>query len=278
MTSSMRQVAAVTPHLAPRGPFGLPRQWWSSPIKATRRIGQSLVLRWLRQYEVVVHFGGSRVVVDLRTPLGLQLYRYGYWEDTLDHICKALAPGGIFIDGGANIGLMSVVGAQRVGSAGRVISLEPASATRRLLERNVVLGHHANVIVLPWALGEKTEQRQFTVIPDHLGLSSFSPSSVERGFVTTVTVRPLDEIVEPEEDRRVRLVKLDVEGAELAALKGARRLLARSQAEWLVEVDDAELRRQGASAREVFALFHAHGFTHRHLQPPNVLFSPGICP
>ena len=76
--------------------------------------------------------GRSRIIADLRTALGLGLYRYGgVTAPELALLRDRLGPGDTFVDGGANVGLFTLVAAARVGPAGRVISFEPAEHTRR---------------------------------------------------------------------------------------------------------------------------------------------------
>jgi hypothetical protein len=58
----------------------------------------------------------------------------------------------------------------------------------------------------------------------------------------------------------VRLIKLDLEGAETAALRGAQRLLREIGPDFLVELEPEHLARQGTSAAEVIGLFEAHGY------------------
>jgi FkbM family methyltransferase len=220
-----------------------------------------------------VPFGATRIEADLTTPLGLKIYRYGHWDEVQKYIDAVLFPGDIFIDGGANIGMMTIIGAHRVGPTGHVIALEPAELTRKVLEHNVAVGNHANVTVLPWALGEREEDRPFVVMSDNAGLSSFSPEHPEQGTVTTVSVRTLDQIIESVDASKIRLIKLDLEGGEVAALRGARRVLEESRAEFIVEVEPQHLGRQGADTDELYALFEQYGLRPSPLSGPNVLFS-----
>jgi FkbM family methyltransferase len=221
--------------------------------------------------KAVVSFGATRVVADLETPLGLRLYRYGHWDGVLDQISTILHPGDIFIDGGANVGLMTVVAAQRVGDAGRVIALEPAEPARRILEHNVAVGGHSNVTILPWALADKAGKRSF-VIRKYMGGSSFSPLDARGGTVVTVDVRTLDEVAAAEHAEHARLVKLDLEGAEVAALRGGRDLLARGCADFIVENEPAVLREQGVQTHELFSLFEEFRYMPCALNGPNILF------
>jgi FkbM family methyltransferase len=67
--------------------------------------------------------------------------------------------------------------------------------------------------------------------------------------------RPLDEWIPREEWPRVRLIKCDIEGAELAALRGARGILAAARPAVFCEVNDEFCRRYGHRAGDVFQFF-----------------------
>jgi len=199
------------------------------------------------------------------------LYRYPFWVDEFQVLHDRLGHGDVFIDGGANIGLFTLVAAKQVGPLGRVIAVEPGPVCSSL-ERNVELNLFDNVDIVQVALGSTSSVRTLTVFEgDCAGLSSFAPG-ITGGVSMDVPVRRLDDLVPPELVRRVRLVKLDLEGAEVDALRGATRLLETSRADFLVEVEPAHLSRQGASSDqllEFFRDFDRSDFT----DSPNVLFT-----
>lgn len=251
----------------------LPPEWREHPFRGSRRILQSLVRRRLGRSHVVVPFAGTRIGVDLQTPFGLGLYRYRYWDDVLDKILAVLQPGDTFIDGGANVGMMAIAAASRVGASGRVIALEPATLTRKALTRNVALGGHTNVTVLPQALGDRAGTRPFVIMDQHPEFSSFCPEHPEDGTLTTVEVCTLDDLVTTQALHHVRLVKLDLEGAEVAALRGAHRLLAQGEAAFIVENEPAHLRRQGVDTDDLYSLFGKYDYAPHPLRNPNVFFS-----
>lgn len=203
--------------------------WRERPLTTAWRVATSLVRRsspTLRRI-VVAHDGGrSRIVADLGTPLGLMLYRYGLRDRDLEIVGRLLSPGDVFVDGGANVGLFSLVAASRVGSSGRVLAFEPASETRAALAENVRLNEFAWVEVRSEALAETSRSADlFTFVGGAAGLSSFAPERTEGSRVERVATLRLDDAVPPELRHRVALVKLDVEGAEVAALRGGRALI-----------------------------------------------------
>ncbi len=247
-------------------------------IAAAPRIAASLARRRLGRWDAIVPFdsGRSRLVADLRTPLGLALYRYpGYWDSDFQ-VLDELRPGDVFLDCGANIGLFTLVAASRVGPAGHVVSFEPARAARDALTRNVGVSGHGNVTVLPYALSDTSGERSFVVMGSGGGLSSFAPAEPGEGEQVRVAVRTLDGAIPHDFWGRIRMVKLDIEGAEVQALRGASRLLSDERPVLLIEVEEPHLRRQGSSACELTALLSDHGYTGRPTAgpSPNHLFRP----
>jgi FkbM family methyltransferase len=164
--------------------------------------------------------------------------------------------------GGANIGLMTLVAAAQVGPSGTVIAFEPSSQTRRLLSRNVQLNGFDWVRIQPEALDSGPGERKFVArTGDAAGLSSFAPAeATANDDVELVHTVSLDEALAAVDMKRLAIIKLDLEGAELTALRGSLRVLATAEPDLIIEVEEPHLRRQGGSAREVLDLIKAQGY------------------
>jgi FkbM family methyltransferase len=143
---------------------------------------------------------------------------------------RLLRPGDVFIDGGANIGVYTLIAAQLVGEKGKVVCVEMIPETSERLERTVTLNGLTNVRVVVGALSEVSGLKLPAVVPQgkfgQARLDLSANGCVSEGVtVETVTLDSLSK-----EFDRVRLLKLDVEGAELSALMGARDLLTKIDA------------------------------------------------
>lgn len=247
-------------------------------LSSAHRIAASFVRRHVGSGLATVAFdsGRSKIVADLSTPLGLGLYRYpGYWDSDLD-VLDELRAGDVFVDCGANIGLFTLVAADRVSDPGLVIAFEPAPSTRVALLRNIARSGHRNVTVLPHALSDAPGEVPFVVMGDSGGLSSFAPAAPLLGYQLQVPVTTLDIGIPAEAWGRIRLIKVDIEGAEVQALRGATRVLTEERPLLLIEVEDSHLRRQGSSAAELFALLTGAGYVGVPTPGPgpNYLFRP----
>jgi FkbM family methyltransferase len=144
-----------------------------------------------------------------------------------------LRPGSTVIDVGANIGVVAAYAAMRVGSAGRVVAIEPAADNLRVLEENIRRNHLTNVTIVEGAGGRRRESRPFYLRGDVSAVNSLFPESCYAKVTATteVSVAPIDELVEG----GAALVKIDVEGAELDVLAGMPRLLAERSIHLVVE-------------------------------------------
>lgn len=234
------------------------------------RIAASLLRRRSKTLSVpVVEVGGARVRADLRTPLGLLLYRYGFCSPEARLLAKLLRPGDVFVDGGANIGLFSLIGAAAVGPGGGVLACEPGPATMALLRANAQENRFATVELHEVALSDRPGQAPFTVFEPGSGLASFAPGD-DGGRQVDVAVTTLDLLTEGLESE-VAVVKLDIEGAEAKALRGARRLIARDAPVFLVELEPEHLARQGSSIADVRHALEPHGYEAYAITPAGSL-------
>ena len=140
----------------------------------------------------------------------------------LDRFVRA---GATVVDVGANIGYNAIHAARLVGHRGRVFAVEPTPDNLEVLRRNIEAARLANVVVAPAAAGRSAGQRNLFVRGARSAVNSLFAESCYAAVteVLEVPVVALDELVDGTAD----VVKIDVEGAELAALAGAAETLDR---------------------------------------------------
>ena len=189
------------------------------------------------------------------------LYRYGVRDTDIELTKKLLAPGDVFVDGGANIGLFTLAAAAQVGTTGKVIAFEPAREVRLRLTQNVALNRLIQVEVVPFALSSAAGEATFRTFDiAGAGLNHLGPSNGESGNVEAVTLTTLDAAVGATDRRRLKLLKLDLEGAEHAALRGASEILRDVHPDIIIEIEESHLKRLGSSVPEIASLLTAHGY------------------
>jgi FkbM family methyltransferase len=129
---------------------------------------------------------------------------------------------GVFLDVGAHIGYYSLYMLPRVVE---VFSLEPDPRVRVLLEQNV--GGRRKVTVIPSAVGARPGRARFTLEP-HSEVSHLADEGDDPGNQITVDVVTIDGFVRAR-GLAVEAIKIDVEGHDTEAIKGALNVMAEQQ-------------------------------------------------
>ena len=137
-----------------------------------------------------------------------------------------LKEGDIVVDVGANAGMFMVKAALSVGDKGKVIAIEPIEENFELLKRNIEFHNLNNVYIIRKALGSK--RGKTTMIKSLLSCTHQLKGLKNPEFPiqeVDVEVDTLDNIVKQLNINKIDLLKIDVEGAELEVLKGAKESL-----------------------------------------------------
>jgi len=172
---------------------------------------------------------GMPIEVDARDMVGSHILRNGVWEpETAAFFLGWLRPGMTFVDAGAHVGHYTLLASDLIGAGGRVIAFEPHPLLVQVLRRNVERAGCANATVSELALGRASGAVDLILHPcDNFGASSLR-ADTQAGHRprAPVELTTLDDYLERAGGPKVDVVKLDVEGAELDVIDGARATLA----------------------------------------------------
>lgn len=246
-------------------------------IKAARRafantaVHQLPMVDWVHRRTVLAAWGGQDITVDFR---GLRLtvpggehvlasgLTGGYYESIELDLLERLAAGSqTVVDVGANIGVHTCVGAAKLPADGWLVAFEPVPTTREVLRHNIKEnGLGTRVEVAEYAVGETAGETEI-----HLASSSTN-HSLAAGVVANsraaipVKVTSLDEYFAGDASPdSISVLKIDVEGYDGYALRGAAGLLRRYQPTLMVEFIPASLAKAGFRPADfldlVFAAF-----------------------
>ena len=186
------------------------------------------------------------------------IYWLGRFEPRESAAVRNLVQRGDFvIDAGANLGWFSLLASSIVGATGEIFAFEPSGPTVNHLRRNLALNGTSNVEVYRLALSDVSGKAKLTVTEKgNAGSATLFATDPSGGEV--VDTARLDEIA-PE--RVFKLLKMDVEGAELKALRGAEELLKAGRIQnILFEINEPALRRGGSSPEELIAFVKSYGY------------------
>ena len=196
------------------GSAGRAPAWVRLPLK---RVYQTLLALLPGDHLLCRLPGGETLRVD-------PAYRTLAWNDEEYTALKLAArEGATILDVGANVGSYTMLLARWVGDGGHVYAFEPAAASRAGLERHLhINGLSGRVTVRPEAITDRTGTAAFLDAGTH-GDNRLVPAAT--ADTTSVPALTLDDFCEAQ---RIApdVIKIDIEGAELAALRGARRTIA----------------------------------------------------
>ena len=183
--------------------------------------------------------GGFRLRLDLRESLQRD-FLFGLYDRRELELVRERLGSGDFVDVGAHVGLYTVAAA--VHGPGKVLAFEPNPSARAQLDANISLNACRNVLVVPKAVGDAPGSALLHVprTPDP-SFSSLAAGRFAEGEPVDVEVTTVDAEVEAA-GLRPSVVKIDVEGGELAVVGGMERTLERHRPVLLVEVNEASAR------------------------------------
>jgi FkbM family methyltransferase len=174
-------------------------------------------------------------------------YVNGFWVGQFElgvqaAIARLLSPGDTFLDLGAHAGFFSLVGARRVGAAGKVVCVDPDALNCAFIRAQGELNALTNWVVLQVAVADAPGTAKFAVYVPGDSTGHLAEAGEAAGQTFDVTVTTLDAIVR--DHGRPRLIKMDVEGAEVRALLGATETLRDARPAWLIELHSPDLAEQ----------------------------------
>ena len=192
-----------------------------------------------------------------------QLVVYRQWEAELTKfISNSLTPDTVFVDVGASFGYYTCLAATKIGQSGtgKVFSFEPNKKIHNLLKKNLFINWSmAPVMVFESALSDSTGYADFFVPHGYSANARFSGTEHQGEGEQKFSVRTmtLDEAIG---ETNVDLMKIDVEGFETAVLRGAPKVIARSESLIIIiEWSLGQMQTAGYSANDLFDLFDKYG-------------------
>lgn len=230
------------------------------PIRGKGRLAVAILSR-VSEREVQCHpLRGVTVSLQADKWIERLMWAGAYERELVNLFKKVLMPGMNVLDLGANIGYFSVLAAGLVGSSGQVHAFEPAPTCFARLRNNLA--------AFPWAHAHSI------AVGDEPGAACFhfSDNENESGWgsllsegdastqTTTVPVVSLDAWAHEQAIRRVDLIKMDVEGGEYRALRGAEALLRQHRPAVVAELNDVCLRWDPRKPQDVLSLLRAAGY------------------
>ena len=232
------------------------RYWHHKAARLIQRLGLRDTAR--------VRLNGLRVDIDL-----LDARSTWVMDELLDPPPEArilqslLGAGDTFLDIGANHGSYSLMAAPAV-KEGRVLAFEPHPRLAELLRGSFAANRFRNAEVFDVACADRNGEATLYVPRTMSGIGglyeSFSGGNGRLRF--NVPVRRLDDILAGQTLPGTVVMKLDVEGSEMAVLRGARELIRKHRPLILLELNPASARAAGYSVEDLLQFLRGCGYDH----------------
>ena len=194
--------------------------------------------------------------LDIHSWVERKILSAGYFERWVDiFLDRALKPGYVAIDVGANSGCHTLVMASAVGGSGKVVAFEPNPRMFNRLQANVKLNRLENVDLCPVALSDQSGIVTLHIPKDgdyNQGLGSIHSANLEEASdQINVPKISLDDWVDEHYLSRIDLIKIDVEGHEMQVFKGAYQTLKKFKPILIFEFSERQWRNAGVTAEQV---------------------------
>lgn len=203
-----------------------------------------------------------RMRINCSWPMGFSIYWTGFHEfREMLFLNKFLNEDMVFVDVGANMGEYSLFAAKRL-HKGKVLAFEPLPKMFAMLVANISLNQFTNVVAFQYGLSDRDDVMPIHEVEDaHEGLSTFFPGKRIINNKVDVALKNFDREFENFGISRIDFIKIDIEGGELGALKGAQKSIERFKPAVMVEINQPTYEAAGYSVEDVYQFFKEISYT-----------------
>jgi FkbM family methyltransferase len=206
---------------------------------------------------------GFTLHLDLADPVQRKLFFFGDYDERreADLISRVLDPGEVFWDVGANLGYFTLLAAARLNNTGQVVAFEPGPSAYVCLTGNLSRNPFTNVLAFPVAASDREgEATLYSVQGQPDGRANLFRPGAEQTESTKVSTVTLDGWRQQQNLSEPDFIKMDVEGAELTALTGARETLTAGDPLLLVEMKEAIFQSLGTDRAAIQVFLSGFGY------------------
>lgn len=233
----------------------LKRLWDLMVLKADQPV--RLILNWHKNLKLQI-FTNSETAKSV--------FIEGVFErSTFYFLSRFLKPGMVFIDVGANFGLYTLFASKKVGGKGFVYAFEPSLREFTRLKENLKLNRLRNVKAYRQALANCRAKAALKVAvypyDGHNSLGSFGYQTTKIDHQEIVITNTLDQIMARVKLKKIDMIKIDVEGAEMSVLEGAKKTIQALRPSLIIELSDRTLIKQSAGSGMVWEFLKSLSYT-----------------
>lgn len=181
-------------------------------------------------------------------------------------LTQEIRPQDTIVDVGAYIGILTIIMARKAGRSGKVVAFEPNPKSLKLFKKNIKLNEVAEQVeFFDLAVGQ--DSRELALVGQGSITRVIPAATPGGGSYLSVKSAALDEILG---NRKIDLMKIDVEGYEASVLYGAKNLLSKKETSprfMLIECHPHFWKELGVSSKDISAFLEEAGYL---IEMPNL--------
>ncbi len=166
----------------------------------------------------------------------------GTYELPIQNIfSQHLHQGDVFYDIGANVGFFSIIAARLVGNTGKVYAFEPGQGNANSIRHNARLNNFSQIEVIAKAVSDTPGEGEL-LLAKYSGGHALSTADAPPDLAGKVTIElvTIDDLIAQNQIKPPNFVKVDIEGAELDALRGMTETIKQYKPIIIYEIDDGD--------------------------------------
>jgi FkbM family methyltransferase len=187
---------------------------------------------------------GFRLVLDISDVYALEIAKGVYEPSEVAFVRSRVKPGDVALDIGGHMGYYAFLMAALAGPTGQVTTFEALTENADLIERSIDENRWGDrVRLVRAAVSDRPGEVEFAFLNDevNLGIAHIVDDNSKDPDLYVIRRAPSVAIDELELRRPVRFIKMDIEGAELRAVRGMARLLGEDRPVLLTELNRPQL-------------------------------------
>lgn len=211
--------------------------------------------------------GMKRTINGHEVRLPTRFYRFfpgNYEKDNFKFLFDSCKKGDTILDFGAHIGLFAAIASEAVGSNGKIYAFEPSPSTNQLLQKTVKINNASGIIkTFQQAVGGSVGKTTFFVSEGQAdnanSLVNYKEDRPFHGIEIDVTT--IDTFVKEQQLTKVDFIKIDVEGAEYDAMKGAVETFKKFRPKAILAIHPEPIKAKGDSLAAIYELVQELNYT-----------------
>ncbi len=202
---------------------------------------------------------GNKMFLDPGDSLDLSL-RGVYGELDTNIVKNEIKSGDIVIDVGANIGYYTLIFAKLVGNTGKVIAFEPEPKNFELLKKNIAVNKLSNVILEQKIVSDNNKRTKLFLANSGIVGHHINTTKNNQNFIEVDSITLDDYLDKNNLTNKINFLKIDVEGAEMKVLEGAKTILQNQNLKIFTEFNRLVIKKLGMDPRQILSLLTNNGF------------------